>query len=137
MAHFNFTTFVVRGFDMSIVTDKGLSQFRIAGFNSFDEVHAYAQRVFKSKALAPYLSKGRIMLISKANLDLIGTAFSINDYQKFYDKTFAPLQLPVNQPVETAPIEQHYEDEYSPEQLDRMNNTDSNGGSTDDDGEWY
>ena len=138
MAHFNFTTFVVRGFDMNIVADKGLSQFRISGFNSFDEVHAYAQRVFRSKELLPYLSKGRTLLISKENLDLIGTVFSINDYQKFYDKTFAPLHLPTNQPVETAPIEQHYEDEYTPEQLEHMNNTDSNdSGGSDDDGEWY
>ena len=27
MAHFNFTTFVVRGFDMTVQNDKGLSQF--------------------------------------------------------------------------------------------------------------
>ena len=137
MAHFNFTTFVVRGFDMSIATDKGLSQFRIAGFNSYDEAHAYAQRVFQHKALLPYLSKGRVLLVSKQNLELIGSTFSINDYQQFYDRTFAPLQLPANQPIESAPIEQHYEDEYTPEQLDRMNNTNSNSGGNDDDGEWY
>lgn len=32
MAQFNFSSFVVRGFDMSIVQNDGLSQFRIAGF---------------------------------------------------------------------------------------------------------
>ena len=138
MAHFNFTTFVVRGFDMNIVADKGLSQFIISGFNSYDEAHAYAQRVFKAKELVPYINKGRVLIVSKQNLDLIGTTFSINDYQQFYDKTFAPLQLPQNLPLETAPIEQHYEDEYSPEQLDQMNDNGSGGNSSsDDDGEWY
>lgn len=139
MAHFNFTTFVVRGFDMNITTDNGLSQFVVSGFNSYDEAHAYAQRVFKSKEMIPYLNKGRVLIVSKQNLDLIGTAFSINDYQQFYDKTFAPLQLPQNLPLETAPIEQHYEDEYTPEQLEQMNNDNSSGGnsSSDDDGEWY
>ena len=137
MAHFNFTTFVVRGFDMNIVADKGLSQFIISGFNSYDEAHAYAQRVFKAKELVPYVNKGRVLIVSKQNLDLIGTTFSINDYQQFYDKTFAPLQLPQNLPLETAPIEQHYEDEYSPEQLDQMNNNSGGNNSSDDDGEWY
>lgn len=137
MTHFNFTTFVVRGFDMNIVADKGLSQFIISGFNSYDEAHAYAQRVFKAKELVPYVNKGRVLIVSKQNLDLIGTTFSINDYQQFYDKTFAPLQLPQNLPLETAPIEQHYEDEYSPEQLDQMNNNSGGNNSSDDDGEWY
>ena len=108
MAHFNFTTFVVRGFDMTVQSDKGLNQFVVSGFNSFDEVHAYAQRLFKAKDLQPYLKRGRVMLVSKDNHDLIGTVFSINDYQKFYDKTFAPLQIPESQPIESAPIEQHY-----------------------------
>lgn len=136
MAHFNFTTFVVRGFEMSVVNDNGLSQFRVAGFNSYDEAHAYAQRVFKSTSLHKFLEKGRILLISKHNLDLIGTAFSINDYQKFFDKTFAPIAIPENQPVDTPPIEQHYEDEYTPEQIEEMNNSNTTN-TNDDDGEWY
>lgn len=136
MAHFNFTTFVVRGFDMTVVNDNGLSQFRVSGFNSYDEAHAYAQRVFKSAALSNYLKKCRILIVSKHNLDLIGTAFSINDYQKFFDKTFAPISIPNNLPVDTPPVEQHYEDEYTPEQLDNLNNNDTNN-SNDDDGEWY
>lgn len=137
MAHFNFTTFVVRGFDMTVQSDKGLNQFVVSGFNSFDEVHAYAQRLFKAKDLQPYLKRGRVMLVSKDNHDLIGTVFSINDYQKFYDKTFAPLQIPESQPVESAPIEQHYEDEYTPEQLERINNDAGSNNSSTDDGEWY
>ena len=137
MAHFNFTTFVVRGFDMTVQSDKGLNQFVVSGFNSFDEVHAYAQRLFKAKDLQPYLKRGRVMLVSKDNHDLIGTVFSINDYQKFYDKTFAPLQIPESQPIESAPIEQHYEDEYTPEQLERINNGAGSNNSSTDDGEWY
>ncbi len=134
MAHFNFTTFVVRGFDMSIVKEKGLNKFIVAGFNSYDEVHAYAQRVFRSKELLPLMQKGKVLLISKANLELVGTAFSINDYQKFYDAHLAPIKLPDAQPMEQAPIEQHYEDEYSTEELERQNN---NSSTNDDEGEWY
>ena len=137
MAHFNFTTFVVRGFDMTVVNDNGLSQFRVSGFSSYDEAHAYAQRVFKSADLSNYLKKCRILIISKHNLDLIGTAFSINDYQKYFDKTFAPITVPNNLPVDTPPVEQHYEDEYTPEQLEDINNSNTNNKTNDDDGEWY
>jgi len=137
MAHFNFATFVVSGFDMEIVHDQGLSQFRVSGFDSFDEAHAYAQRIFKDTTLQPYLAKGRILLISKSNLELLGTTVSFNDYQKFYDATFAPLKLQPNQSVEdAAPIEQYYEDEYPDDELERLNQP-SSGGDTDDGGEWY
>lgn len=139
MAHFNFATFVVSGFDMSFVHDGGLSQFRVSGFNSFDEAHAYAQRVFKDAALTPYLTKGRVLIISKANLDLLGAGFSINDYLRYYDAHLAPLKVKDTQPVEEAPIEQHYEDEYTPEELQRMNRNNKNSEEPVDDGggEWY
>ncbi len=100
-------------------------------------MHAYAQRIVQDASLRPYLAKGRILLISKQNLELLGTAFSINDYQTFFDRTFAPLQLPANQTVEEAPIEQHYEDEYSPEELEHINSGSSGGGNAEDDGDWY
>ena len=138
MAHFNFTTFVVRGFDMTVVHDQGLSQFRVAGFTTFEEAHAYAQRVYASKELRPFLDKGRVLLISKDNLELLQTTFSINDYLKYYEKTFAPLRQPDQAPVEqTAPIEQHYEDEYTPEELERMRRKEEPANEPDDGGEWY
>lgn len=139
MAHFNFTSFVVRGFDMVVENGEGISQFRIAGFNSYDEAHAYAQRCYKSADLLPYLQKGRVFLISKANLDLLGIRFSFNDYQKYFDETFAPLELKPGQAIEElAPVEQHYEDEYSPEELEQMNNgSGSDDYSDDEEGEWY
>jgi len=121
------------------VHDAGLSQFRVSGFTSFDEARAYAQRVFKDAALRPYVSKGRVLLVSKENLDLIGTSFSINDYQKFYDTTFAPIKPSPDQPVEEGqPIEQHYEDEYTPEELEEMQQEEDGESDGDDDGgEWY
>ena len=33
------------------------------------------------------------MLFNLANLALIGTRFSYDDYQKFYEKTFTPLEV--------------------------------------------
>ena len=33
-------------------------------------------------------------IISESNLKLLGTVFSFDDYKKFYDEKFAPLQVP-------------------------------------------
>ena len=74
--------------------------------------------------------------LSRQHLDLIGTTFSINDYQHFFDKTFAPINIPSNQPVDMPPIKQRYEDEYTPEELEKMN-SDNDTNSDDDGGEWY
>lgn len=137
MAHFNFSTFVVRGFDMDVKHDKGLSQFTISGFNSYDEALVYTRKAYADTALNEMFRHGKILIISKANLDLIGSTFSINDYLQFFDKNFAPIEVAPNLPIEqTAPIEQRYEDEYSTDELERMNNQGS-GGTDDDEGEWY
>lgn len=138
MAHFNFTSFIVRDFEMTTVHADGLSQFRVAGFNSYDEAHAYAQRCFKAKELYPYLKKGRVVLISKTNLDMLGTLFSFNDYQAFFDQTFAPIQLKPGLPIEQmAPVEQRYEDEFTPEELERMNKDTEETPTDEEEGEWY
>ena len=146
MAHFNFTTFVVRGFDMSFLSADGVTQFRVSGFHSFDEAHAYAQRVFAAPDLQPFVRRARVLIISKDNLDLVGTVFSYDDYQRFYDSTFAPIKLPAPLPLDqTAPVEQHYEDEYPDGQAPKKGDPDADDGgtyyddssSTSDDGEWY
>ena len=146
MAHFNFTTFVVRGFDMSFLSADGVTQFRVSGFHSFDEAHAYAQRVFAAPDLQPFVRRARVLIISKDNLDLVGTVFSYDDYQHFYDATFAPIKLPAPLPLDqTAPVEQHYEDEYPDGQAPKKGDPDADDGgtyyddssSTSDDGEWY
>lgn len=139
MAQFNFTSFVARGFDMSVIHDKGLSEIRIAGFGSYDETYAYATRIMKNQELRTYMEKGRVLLISDENLKLLGTVFSLNDYKKFFDQNFAPIQLNPNQPIEEImPVEQHYEDEYTPEELEQMNNKEEEGEEYDDsEGEWY
>ena len=40
-----------------------------------------------------HLHHARHLIISQRNLQLIGSRFSYNDYDAFYDKTFAPLDI--------------------------------------------
>lgn len=137
LARFNFTGFMVRNFDIQLLRDAQITQYRISGFGSYDEVHAYAQKIFQDPTLAPMLRKTRTVLISVPNMELLGTTFSFDDYRDFYEKTFAPLEINPELPldIDEGPVEQYYEDEFTPEELERQNN----GGSAtdDDDGEWY
>ncbi len=141
MAHFNFATFVVTGFDMTVLHEGGLSQFRVSGFTSYDEARAYAQRVFADPQLVPFLRKARALIISKENLDLLGVTRSFNEYQQYYDKVFAPIKLRPGQPVEEeTERKERYEDELTPEELRRLQQhptDDTDTGGADDGGEWY
>ena len=137
MAHFNFSTFVVRGFDMQVQHEQGLSQFAVTGFQSYDEAHAYAQRLYAAPHLRPLLSKARLVLISANNLKLLGTRFSYDDYRRFFDEHFAPIEPDPSLPIEQqAPVKQIYEDELTPEQLQQLQQKKEDT-DDDDEGEWY
>ena len=140
LAHFNFTAFMLRNFEIQLARDPMLTQFRITGFRSYDEAHAYAQRLYADPVIAARLKGARLFLISAQNLDLIGTVWSFDDYARFYDAHFAPLvidpALPLDMP--SQPVDQHYEDEYTPEELDELDrNKDKKQTDDDGGGEWY
>lgn len=94
MALYNFTSFMVRNFDIDIVKSDGLAQMRVSGFLNYDEAHAYAQKLYADPHMSVVLKNIRSVIISESNLKLLGTVFSFEDYKKFYDEKFAPLQVP-------------------------------------------
>ena len=116
MAHFNFNTFMMRGFDLSFEKTKQVTQLRVGGFNSFDETHAYAQRLYEDAAMREHLKHCRVLIISTQNLELLGTLYSYDDYKKFYEKHFAPLKIEQRlQTLDEPELRTTYEDEVGPE----------------------
>lgn len=115
LARFNFSAFVSRGFDIAKERGKEVTQFRVSGFVSFDDVHYYAQRLFRDASLSAMLRQTRIELVSETNLKLLGTLYSFDEYRAFYDKHFVPLDINPELPLEFEPHEdeptQIYEDE--------------------------
>ncbi len=142
IAHFNFTGFMVRNFDVSLVRDERLSQYRIAGFNSYDEAHVYAQKLYADSALHELLQPvARLVVISRENLELLGTSYSFDDYDLFYEEHFAPMEISPELPLdlEEEPA-QRYEDELTPEELEDLENPAKKEEETevgDDEGEWF
>lgn len=111
IARFNFTRFTARSFDIAKETDKQFTTFSVSGFRSYDEAHAYAQRIFEERSLASRLRRGRILIVSEKNLRLIGSVVSYKDYQKFYEQAFAPLKINPALPLDEPGVpEQQYED---------------------------
>ncbi|MBR6374666.1 MAG: tetratricopeptide repeat protein [Alloprevotella sp.] len=118
IAHYNFTGYYLRKFELEKLTDAemGLTQFRIHGFNSFDEAHAYTQDIYKEKPLADLLRHTRLFLISEHNMQLVGRQFSFAEYQQFYDSIFAPVPPPpaLRLDNEAEQPQQQYEDKLQP-----------------------
>lgn len=139
LAHFNFTGFLLRNFEIGLERDPYITQFRVTGFSSFDEAHAYARQLYTVPSLVVHLKQARVFLISEENMELLGTTYSFDDYAAFYEKTFAPLQINPSLPLDfnEGPVEQHYEDEYTPEELDRINNGNDDAEDSGDDDGWY
>ena len=117
MAKFNFTHFVVRNFDIEIVDDGGMHRMQLSGFRSFDEAYQYARELARTKSVVARMNKNtRVVVISDKNLQLIGLQYSYNDYEKFYEKNFSPVQVTkrylLSEPAEVAtPRERDLQDE--------------------------
>ena len=93
MARYDFTNFLVRNFDIQIDEDHGLRRMLISGFLSYDEALQYARQLYADETMSEQVKDCRSLIISETNLPLLGTAFSYDDYLKFYEDKFIPLKI--------------------------------------------
>lgn len=93
VAKYNFTSYMARNFDLNIEGIQGLHRLKVSGFRNYDEARQYANEVYKQTGITRLLNKARAFVISEPNLELLGTKLSYDDYDKFYDKHFAPLKI--------------------------------------------
>ncbi len=93
MARHNFTNFLVRNFEIQIDQDHEFHRMIISGFLSYDESMQYARQLYENEKLATMLKPCRSLVISEANLALIGKQFSYDDYLLFYEDTFLPMKV--------------------------------------------
>ena len=93
MARYNFTSFMVRNFDLSVERQPGLTRMMISGFLNYDEALQYVRQLYNTPEMAARLKGCRSIIISQHNLAFIGTRYSYKDYEEFYERTFAPLEI--------------------------------------------
>lgn len=132
LARYNFTSFMVRNFDIEVEQADGLNRMLVKGFRNYDEALQYARQLQKQKQLMKLVGKSRQIVISDVNLPLLGKQFSYADYAEFYEKNFAPLKIatedlldipeePVVEPDEQSTTKQR--DDFEEEPADNQNTT--------------
>ena len=127
LARFNFTNFIVRNFDIVIDELNGLHLMKVSGFRNYDEALQYARQLYANAAVSTLTHKGRALVISDSNLELLGTQYSFNDYDKFYDQHFMPLRIStVRLLMEPESIEYQPQEEKTPAE-DGSGTDDGNG----------
>jgi hypothetical protein len=112
MARFNFTNFLVRNFDLTFEDVDDIRRLRLEGFRNYDEVLQYTRALYQQENITALLQKARIIIISDKNLELLGTQYSYEDYDQFYEEHFVPLKIStVRLLTEPATIEYEKEPE--------------------------
>lgn len=88
MAHYNFTNFTVRNFDLSIEKGDGVDMLQVRTFLNYDEAFIYLHRLYNNEEMAYKLEGLKAFVISEDNLKLLMRGKSFADYFDFYDEHF-------------------------------------------------
>lgn len=105
MARYNFSNFMVRNFDMTIDEDRGIRRMLVSGFMSYDEALQYARHLATDTTMTRKLHGCKRIVISDDNLKLLGTKYSYNDYETFFDQSLAPLPVSEEELLNVPDIE--------------------------------
>ena len=97
LARYNFTNFLVRNFEITTDQDNGISRMMVSGFLNYDEALQYARQLYADSDMSDKLRGLRRLIISETNLKLLGLTISYQEYQEFFDKVFAPMQVTTEQ----------------------------------------
>lgn len=93
LARYNFTSFLVRNFDIAVEDADGIHRMKVSGFRNYDEALQYVRQLFTNKTITSLIGRNRTIIISEQNLPLLGRQFSYDDYARFYNKHFAPIKI--------------------------------------------
>lgn len=93
LARYNFTNYLVRNFEIEVEHSEGISRMIVHGFLSYDEVRQYVRMLYSDQQMKERLQGCRHLMISDENLQKLGTSFSYNDYDEFFERELAPLDI--------------------------------------------
>lgn len=116
IARYNFTSYLVRNFDIAIEDVGGMHSMTISGFRNYDEALQYARQLHSQKPVAQLMAHARSVIVSEENRQLLGQQFSYDDYDRFYTRHFAPLKI-TDEPLLNEPDyipEPPSDDNYAP-----------------------
>jgi methionine synthase II (cobalamin-independent) len=118
MAHYNFSNFIIKNFDLSFVNDNGIGMLQTKEFANFDEAYQYMKLLYSDKDMARKLSGMRAIVISASNFELLQKYFSFDDYAEFYNEHFSDIPEPeiegimLDEPILIEGVDQAEEEDY-------------------------
>jgi len=123
IARFNFSSFSVRYFDMSIVPGDGIDMLQVKSFQNYDEAYIYLHLLYNNEDMAYKLEGLKTFIISEKNLALLMKGRSFEDYFQFYDQHFDKVarakakvdESTLDEPTELPSSEDFEEQIFEPE----------------------
>lgn len=118
MAHYNFSNFIVKNFDLSFVKENGIGMLQTKEFTNFDEAHQYLQLLYKDGEMAKKLNGLRAIIISEANFDLLRKYYSFDDFDSFYRENFSAVpeykenEQTIDEPLMFQGVDQAEDEDY-------------------------
>jgi len=91
LAKYNFTSYMVRNFDLEIEDQDGLRVMKVSGFQNYEEAYEYAHQFYQQQHIVDRLGKSRTLVISTQNKELLGVNKSYDEYDEFYKENFPPI----------------------------------------------
>lgn len=91
LAKYNFTSYLVRNFDLELEDQDGLRVMKVSGFNNYEEAYEYAHQFYLQQNIVERLGKSRTYVISAQNKELLGINKSYDEYAEFYSENFLPI----------------------------------------------
>lgn len=88
VAHYNFTSFTIRNFDISFDRGDGIDMLQVRTFQNYDEAYIYLHRLLNDPDMAYKLEGLHPFIISEENLKKLMRGLSFADYFDFYDEHF-------------------------------------------------
>ena len=112
VARYNFSTFLVKNFDLAFAHERGIGMLQIRPFSNYDEAQQYFRRLYANPEMATRLSGMRAILISEANYEQLIKQYSFDDYDTFYRAHFSSIPEPelkgytLDEPLLNLPTEE-------------------------------
>ncbi|MDL2212812.1 tetratricopeptide repeat protein [Bacteroides sp. OttesenSCG-928-E20] len=94
VARYNFTSFMVKNFDLAFAQNRGISMLQIRSFINYEEAWQYFHQLYADKDMAGKLTGMRAIVISEDNYQLLMNYYSFDDYDRFYQEELAVDNMP-------------------------------------------
>lgn len=122
MARYNFSTFLVKSFDLSFQSIGVIDMMQTSDFSSLEEAVQYEHRLYQDKDMAAKLYGLRAVIISADNLELLKKYYSFDEYADFYKTHLSAVPSgngTLDEPLKNLPPEKSTpqgEDQQEPEE---------------------